>query len=483
MRLTSLSKILIFLVGLGLVATAVLKFVPSARQFFQRLASQEATPREGTPTPASPSAASALPSGVKPVLRLQGSNTVGRDLAPALAEKLLAREGATEIRRVTVADDEFLVQGRISGQVDPVAIAISAHGSGTAFQGLADGSADLGMSSRRIKPDEKLALAALGDMTSSSAEHVLALDGIAIIVSRDNPVDSLSLDQVRDLFSGRLTDWSAVGGTGGDLTILARDDRSGTFDTFKDLVLRGAPLAQGAQRYEDSRQLAAEVAANPKSIGFVGLAYVGDAKAIKISEGGSIAYRPTVFTVRTEDYRLSRRLYLYSSAKSTNRWVSQFVQFALSDEGQAVVDAVGFVGQSLEGAVGAEAPIPQGDVPPEYARLTRDASRLPLDFRFESGSDRLDNKALRDIGRLLESLSRRENRGQRILLFGFADGLGNPETNRRLSASRAAAVAAELRSEGVEAEVATGFGSALPVASNESEDGRHRNRRVEVWIR
>ena len=70
-----------------------------------------------------------------------------------------------------------------------------------------------------------------------------------------------------------------------------------------------------------------------------------------------------------------------------------------------------------------------------------------------------------------------------MLLFGFADSLGSPETNRRLSGARAAAVAGELRSEGVDPEAATGFGSALPVASNESEEGKARNRRVEVWLR
>jgi phosphate transport system substrate-binding protein len=190
-----------------------------------------------------------------------------------------------------------------------------------------------------------------------------------------------------------------------------------------------------------------------------------------------------VFTVRTEDYRLSRRLYLYVSPTSPNPWVGKFVQFALSDEGQAVVDAVGFVGQSLNQTVAEAAPALPSEVPAEYARLTRSATRLPLVFRFESGSDRLDNKSLRDVGRLLESMSQPANRGRRVLLFGFADALGSPEANRRLSGARAAAVADELRSEGVNPEEVTGFGSALPVASNETEEGKARNRRVEVWLK
>ncbi len=484
MRLTPLAKLLVFLVGLSLVGFAVYRFVPSVRQRLGAALGPGTSSKGESDGGAAPAGeTSARASGVAPRLSLQGSNTIGRDLAPALAEKLLAHEGATGIHRVPVAEDEVVVEGNVPGEKEPVAISIAAHGSGTAFEGLAAGTTDIGMASRRIKTEEKLKLAALGDMTSPAAEHVLGLDGIAVIVSRGNSAaDALTLDQIRDLFSGRTTDWSALGGTAGPVQVYARDDRSGTYDTFESLVLRGLHLAAGARRYEDNRKLAADVAADPRGIGFVGLAYVGDARAVKVSEGGSVAYRPTVFTVRTEDYRLSRRLYLYASPTSANPWVGKFVQFALSDEGQAVVDAIGFVGQSLGGDLGLESPVTGADVPPEYTRLTRGAARLPLDFRFEVASDHLDNKALRDIGRLLENLSRAENRKRRVLLFGFADSLGGAEANRRLSIARAGAVAAELRSEGVEAEVATGFGSALPVASNETEEGRHRNRRVEVWL-
>jgi phosphate transport system substrate-binding protein len=478
MRMTALGKFLIFLIGLALAVTAVYRFGPSLwRSSGARLGSSAASPGESVPTE---------PGTGKPVvpsLRLHGSNTIGRDLAPALVEKFLVREGATDVRRVPGAEDEVYVEGRLAGASDPVVVEIKAHGSGTAFEDLAAGAAEIGMSSRRIKPEEKVRLAGLGDMTSAAAEHVLGLDGVAVIVSRANPLESLTLDQIRDLFSGRIADWADLGGPAGPVQIYSRDDRSGTFDTFKSLVLRDATLASSAKRYEDSRKLSSDVAADPRGIGFVGLAYVGDTKALKVSEAGSVAYRPTVFTVRTEDYRLSRRLYLYVSPASQNSWVGKLVQFALSDEGQAVVDAVGFVGQSLNQPVAEAAPALPGEVPAEYARLTQAATRLPLVFRFESGSDRLDNKSLRDVGRLLESMSQPANRGRRMLLFGFADALGTPETNRRLSGARAAAVADELRSEGVNPEEITGFGSALPVASNETEEGKARNRRVEVWLK
>jgi phosphate transport system substrate-binding protein len=415
-------------------------------------------------------------------LRLRGSNTIGRDLAPALAEQFLTREGATSVHRVELAPDEFAVVGSMPNARSRVAIDIRAHGSGTAFEGLASGEADLGMASRRIKLDERRALARLGDLTSPSSEHVLALDGVAVVVNQGNPVDSLSLAQLRGIFAGELQSWAQVGGRDTEISLYARDEKSGTTDTFRSVALDGRPISGGAARFEDSQKLSSAVAADPNGIGFVGLAYVGDAKALKVGEGTGIAYRPTVFTVRTEAYRLARRLYLYSAEAPNNPWVNRFVAFSLSDAGQAIVDAVGFVGQGLSGPSSAAPAIPSG-APPEYIRLVEGATRMALDFRFESGSDRLDNKALRDVGRLVQTLSQSERRSARVLLFGFADAQGDDQVNARLSRSRADAVLRELRAEGIEPDTVRGFGAALPVAGNDTDEGRARNRRVEVWIR
>lgn len=485
MKLTAVGKLLLFLVGLGLVVLAFVRFVPAEdrAKLLDRLrgrTSGAAPSAAETPTPSSD-----RPATITHRLSLSGSNTIGKDLAPALVEGFLRKLGASSIERRAGKPDEMTIEAVLPDGA--AAIEIRAHGSSTAFEDLSSGGADIGMASRRIRTDEARTLASLGNMLSPACEHILGLDGVAVIVDPGNSVDALSIDQIRDLFTGRITDWSTVGGTAGPVATFARDDRSGTYDTFKSLVLADRPLAASAERYEDSERLAADVTARRGSIGFVGLAYVAGAKALKVHEGGSVPYRPTVFTVRTEDYLLSRRLYLYSASNPGNPWVSRFLEFALSHDGQSIVDTIGFVGQSLVDAV-TERGEPSaagraGSAPPAYLDATRGATRLPLDFRFESGSDQLDNKARRDVGRLLESLSAPANRGREILLLGFADSQGAEATNLRLSAGRAEAVARELAAEGIRAGVSRGFGSALPVASNESEAGRGRNRRVEVWIR
>ena len=319
MKLTAVGKLLLFLVGLGLVVLAFVRFVPAEERakLLDRL--------RGRTSGAAPSAAETpAPSADRPAtithrLSLSGSNTIGKDLAPALVEGFLRKLGASSIERRAGKPDEMTIEAMLPDGA--AAIEIRAHGSSTAFGDLASGGAEIGMASRRIKTDEARTLASLGNMLSPACEHVLGLDGVAVIVDPGSSVEALSIDQIRDLFTGRITDWSAVGGTPGPVALFARDDRSGTFDTFKSLVLADRPLAASAARYEDSEKLAADVTARRGSIGFVGLAYVAGAKALKVHEGGSVPYRPTVFTVRTEDYLLSRRLYLYTAAQPREPWV------------------------------------------------------------------------------------------------------------------------------------------------------------------
>src|SRR5262249_14574967 len=227
--------------------------------------------------------------------------------------------------------------------------------------------------------------------------------------------------------------------------------------------------------FENSKELAQGVANDPRGIGFIGLAFVGGAKALRIAaDAGAMAMRPTVLTVRTEDYPLSRRLYLYTASAPANPWTKRFVDFALSDAGQSVVDTSGFVGQALARqtlTASTETPAPRTGLPPGYARFTQDAERLPFNFRFRTGSDELDTKAYRDLGRLVQLMTDPDYQRRQVLLFGFADGQGASAFNLTLSRNRAQAVRAALESEGIRPAVVEGFGKELPVADNATPEG------------
>ncbi len=416
------------------------------------------------------------------VLRFHGSNTIGAELLPALLEKFLQKQGATETHRKFGKDhEEISIEARFPGEATPKAIEIAAHGSKTAFDDLAAGKCDVGVASRPIKPEEAEACAriGLGDLQSPACEHVLGLDGIAVLVHKSNPVDTLSVQQIGEIFTGKITDWSQVGGKAGPINLYARDAKSGTFDTFKALVLGSSQLAQGSKRFEDSNELSDAVSADPQGIGFAGLPFVRAAKLLAVSEAGAAPFVATRFTVATEDYALSRRLFLYTPVNPVHPWISRFVEFALGEDGQEVVSKIGFIKQSID----LQRPVTPSGAPVDYVRATSGADRLSLNLRFRKGSTELDNKSIRDIDRIAQLMTESRVGGKRLLLFGFADNSGTAASNVKISKERAQAIGKQLAMRGISPAVITGFGPALPVASNESEQGRERNRRVEVWIR
>ncbi|HPX60237.1 MAG TPA: protein kinase [Deltaproteobacteria bacterium] len=411
-------------------------------------------------------------------LRLHGSNTIGSKLAPALAEAYLRKLGASRvIREQGQNSEEMLVKG-LTGRHRGLAVEIRSHGSSTAFQGLAGDGCDIGMSSRRIKDGELKKLSTLGDLTSLASEHILGLDGVAVIVNENNPVSTLAIRDLGSIFSGGKQKWPDFGGGSAAINVYSRDDKSGTFDTFSHLVLGKKKLLAEARRFEDSAELSAQVTADRQAIGFIGLPYIKSAKALAIKSGASMPVYPTPFTVATEDYPLARRLYLYTAQQPKNPRINEFIEFALSREGQEIVERTGFVSLTVKAG---SFPAPE-DAPQDYRRLTASADRLSLNFKYRSGSLEMDNKGKRDIGRLIAALGSREFQGRTVMLFGFSDSSQGEQENDKLSRARAQAIADELRQRGVVASVVDGFGSRMPVADNRSDEGRARNNRVEVWL-
>lgn len=406
---------------------------------------------------------------------LSGSNTVGQKLAPALAKAWATQQGWRLAGESTPALDERRLD--FTTPQGTLIVDVLAHGTSTGFAALRDGDCDLWMASRAVKPEEIEGARLLGPLYEKGLEHVIALDGLSVIVHPGNRVSALAVEQVRGLFSGRLRDWSQVGGAPGPVVLHARDDRSGTFDTFKSLVLGDAALSPAAARYESTEQLAAAVAADPRAIGFVGLAGVGRAKALALSERGTVPKAPSALSVATEDYVLARRLFLYSAGRPRAE-VQALIDFALGPSGQQVVADVGFVPQDIRAL---EQPVPEH---PEYRALVDGARRLSLNFRFGEGAAVLDNKAVEDIERLARFMAGPAHAGHEVLLIGFADrSETTPYLALSLSNDRVDLVAAELRAKGLRVARQRGLGQIAPVASNDTLQGRLRNRRVEVWVR
>ena len=295
-----------------------------------------------------------------------------------------------------------------------------------------------------------------------------------------NVLASLDTAQMAAVFAGEVHTWEELGGKGGAIRLYARDEQSGTYDTFKELVLasHGKSLASDARRFESNDRLAAAVSADPHAIGFVGIASVGRARALAIADGESLPMAPQESLIATEDYPLSRRLFLYLKPGEKNPWAQALVRFAQGPRGQAIVTRSGFVAQKIQAVQ--IAPRPQ--MPAEYRKLAEQARRLTVNFRFQEGSALLDNKALLDVQRLLDYLRQNRKLQERTVLVGFGDPKSDAERSVLLSRLRAMAVRRELARGGVSFREIAGFGDELPVASNDQELGRQKNRRVEVWV-
>ena len=187
---------------------------------------------------------------------------------------------------------------------------------------------------------------------------------------------------------------------------------------------------------------------------------------------------PSAELIATEDYPLSRRLYLYSADNESNPLAQEFLAFAQSDAGQSLVESNGFISQT----VSAMSVVADDSMPLQYQQLAQQAQRLSVNFRFKEGSAQLDNKAHRDIDRVLAYLRKHNKMENKLVLVGFGDTKSDPERALLLSKLRAMAVRRQLHNNEIIFREIFGIGDLMPVASNNLDQGRVKNRRVELWV-
>jgi len=439
------------------------------------------------------------------VLSLHGSTSIGDELVPKLAEAFLRGElGATETGQKIKWHDHgghpvLHVWGKVPGKPGLQVIEIYATGSGAAFRCLSAESGldycDIGMSSRPIGDSDLPPSSQNRNVDDRPAEHVVALDAIAVIVNPGNPVSQLSIPQLRSIYSGRTRNWKDVGGEDAPIELYGRDSNSGTSEMFTEKVMGKNPLETARmaalpkdRQMGDSNQIVDAVMRSRNAIGYASSPLVRDAKALSISDGSSLAFLPTELSIVTEDYPICRRLLLYDW-DTPGSMVNAFIRYATYKPGQAIVDQTPFV--DLTPKVFHVAP-PKG-APLAYQKIATGYSRIGLSFHFsvaktETAGDtesQLDNLAKINVLRLRTFLSQHGGTGDDILLIGFADQVEDRAPNRRLAHQRAEGVATELRAIGVVVPAGNirDFGAKLPVASNDALEGRSKNRRVEVWVR
>jgi len=243
-------------------------------------------------------------------LSIKGSDTLGAKLVPQLAEAFKAA-GNKNIK-----------------------FEIAAEGSTTAFPALANGTAQLGMSSRKIKDDERTFCRTKGVYVK---EHQICFDMICVIVNKNSPVSKLTKDQVAKIFTGQIKDWSEVGGAPGPISIYTRNTSSGTYKDWQKLAMNGRDYPSSSQKLAGNEQIAQEVAKNKNGIGYVGLAYSKTAgtKALPVDGVQPVA-------ANAKKYAYARPCFIYAPDKPTAE-AGAFLAYIDTPAGQDIVRRVGFI--------------------------------------------------------------------------------------------------------------------------------------------
>ncbi len=228
-----------------------------------------------------------------------------------------------------------------------ISVSVTGGGSGTGIAALINGTVDIANASRKIKPEEIAEIEAHG---GEPVEFVIARDAIAVIVNPENPVNELTLQQISDIYSGKINNWREVGGEDRPIVRLSRETNSGTHVYFLEEVLRLGDKENKTLFSPDtllmpsSEGIGAEVRQNPNAIGYDGLGYVtDDLKVVAVARDANSPYvMPSAESVNAGEYPIARDLYMYTNGQPEGA-IADYLNWILSPEAQQIVTELGFV--------------------------------------------------------------------------------------------------------------------------------------------
>jgi phosphate transport system substrate-binding protein len=250
----------------------------------------------------------------------------------ASAAETVVLDGSTTVGPIAKAFAEYFEDNNPG-----VDVTVSESGSGNGAKSLINGTCDIGNMSRFMKIKEFKAAVANG---VTPVAHVVAMDGIAMVVHPSNPVKELTLQQIKDIYLGKITNWRELGGPNMEIVVVSRDTNSGTYETFEGLVMNKEKVSSKAEVTGSNGQTRTRVQKTRGAIGYVGLGYVDRSlKSVPVN-GVQASFR----TVASGQYPISRPLYMFTNGyPKLGSPVHAFVTIHLSKKGQEMVKSIGFV--------------------------------------------------------------------------------------------------------------------------------------------
>ena len=252
--------------------------------------------------------------------------------AAAWAETKIVIDGSTTVGPISKAFADFYKEGHPN-----VNITISESGSGNGVKSLMNKACDIANMSRFMKDAE---FKSCVDKGIRPVAHVVAFDGLAVIVNPKNPVKALSMQQISDIYTGKISNWKELGGEDAKIVIVSRDTNSGTYETFNELVLKKDPVAKDAEYVGSNGQARTRVNTTKNAIAYVGLGFADD--SVKTLSVNGIL--PNAKSVSSGKYPIARPLFMFTDGyPKMGSDVYNFVTIHLSKEGREIVSDLGYI--------------------------------------------------------------------------------------------------------------------------------------------
>lgn len=249
----------------------------------------------------------------------------------ARAEEQVVVDGSTTVGPIAKAFAEHYMK-----QHPGVTVSVSESGSGNGAKSLINRACDVASMSRPMKNSER---ASARDAGINPFEINVALDGLCMIVHRSNPVKNLTLEQIRNIYSGKISNWKELGGPDLPIVVISRDTNSGTYESFESLVMKGAKIAGRAQYVGSNGAIRQQVMETPAAIGYVGLAFTDGVKSLTIN---GVEANPE--TVVDKTYPIARPLFFYTNGRpKAGTALEGFTGLCRTPEGREIIEETGYV--------------------------------------------------------------------------------------------------------------------------------------------
>ena len=243
----------------------------------------------------------------------------------------IVMDGSTTVGPIAKAFAEYYM-----GKYPGVNITVSESGSGNGAKSIINGTADIGNMSRAMKDSELEAAKSKGVKVM---EHIVAMDGIAIVVHPGNPVAALTVEQLRKIYTGEIGNWSQLGGPNKPVVVISRDTNSGTYETFETLVMHSERMTDKTEYVGSNGAIRQRVMTTDGAIGYVGLAFTHGLKVLDID-----GVTPTPESVLDKSYPIGRPLYMYTNGEPAEGTVlAEFLGLYKTSDGKKIIEEQGFI--------------------------------------------------------------------------------------------------------------------------------------------